>query len=300
VLWFRYLDTALTQTEAGVQPILSAECGWGMNRIELERIRDFMADRGYIVRIVAYLRTWKQWLESNFKQRISMNLSAFQITPASFSKIDYRMRIETLESVFGKDQVQVFKYDPGLFPEKCVVRHFCQQMGIRLDFAQIRRANDSLSLPALRLLYAYRKFGPGHGIGAVAMAENSWLLHRLHELPGPALRFHSSIVEPVISTLLPQIPWLEERLGVPFTEDLFRYDHEFCIRTESDLFDFDKESLAWLAAATHSHPVYPVTGESAARSVAAQMHRLRRSRHLRMQMGRLARPVLSRLRRLWA
>jgi hypothetical protein len=272
------LDERLARIDASVRPILSAEYCWGMERTEFERVRDFMADRGYTVRIIAYVRPWKQWLESNFQQRIKTELSSFQILPVNNAKIDYRERVETLETVFDADLVQVFKYDHGIFPEGCVVRHFCQQVGIHLDSKRIRRANDSLTLPAVQLLYAYRKFGPGYGTGAAAVAENGWLNQRLREVQGPTLRLHSSTVAPVISRLLPQVHWLEQRLGVPFGEDLTRDDSGVCIRTESDLFDFDPAALAWLTAAVHGKPTHPATGEEAARAVATQMHTLRKLR----------------------
>ncbi|MBE2240328.1 MAG: hypothetical protein IAE81_21255 [Caldilineaceae bacterium] len=291
------LDKHLATADADVQSILSAEYCWGMRGTQYERIREFMAERGYTVRVIAYVRSWKEWLESCFQQRIKAgDLSSFQVSPANHSKIDYRERIETLESVFGSEHVQVYKYDPSTFPEGCVVRHFCQQAGIHFDAGRIRRANDSLKLPAIQLLYAYRKFGPGHGTGATA-AQDAWLNQRLRELRGPALRFHSSTVEPVISNVLPQIPWLEQRLGLPFTEDLARYDQGACIRTESDLFDFDPAVLAWLAAATHSRLARPAAGEDAARAVAAQMHTLRRSVPARVRMRRLVRGAIARLRR---
>jgi hypothetical protein len=295
--WLGQLDNALTHIGADVRPILSAEYCWRMNRMEFERVRDFMAGRGYTIQIVAYIRPWKQWLESSFTERIKLGQDAFQIAPRQEARLDYRGRIETVEAVFGADQVQVFKYDPGIFPAGCVVRHFCQQMGIHLDPDSIRRANDSLKLPAIQLLYAYRKFGPGYGTGATAVAENAQLNRRLRELGGPALHFHSAAVEPVISKLLPQIPWLEQRLGLLFVEDITQHDHDTCIRSEADLFDFDGEALAWLAAAVHRKPVSPATGEAAARAVAAQMHTLRRSVPAHVRARWLMRGIINGLRR---
>jgi hypothetical protein len=55
--------------------------------------------------------------------------------------------------------------------------------------------------------------------------------------------------------------------------------------------------LAWLAAAVHSKPVSPATGETAARAVAAQMHRLRRSAPAHLEARWLMRRIINRLRR---
>ena len=129
------------------------------------------------------------------------------------------------------------------------------------------------------------------------MAEYTWLKQRLRELHGPALRFHSSVIEPVIGKVRPQIPWLEEHLGTPFTEDLYQYDGDVCIRTESDLFKFDPETLTWLAAAVHSKPVHPAVGEAAASAVAAQMHILRQHLPPKVRVRRFIGKFLNGLRR---
>ena len=256
--------------------ILSAESCWGeMSSAEFVRMRNFMTDRGYTVKVIGYIRPWKQWLESNFQQRIKYDLKTFQPIPVKPIKLDYRERIQELQAVFGAEQVQIYLYDPQNFPAGCVVRHFCQQLGINFDSKRIRRVNDRLKLPAVQLLYAYRKFGPGYGIGRQARAENDLLIQQLSQLDGRPLHFHSSLLAPIESELARQRPWLEQRLGRPFVEDIYRDDAGICIRQEADLFDFAPATLAWLAAATHSAPVDPATGEQAALAVSGQMHQLR-------------------------
>jgi hypothetical protein len=293
---YRQLEKVITNA-GNATLIFSAETCWGeMNSAEFVRIRHFMADRGYIVNVIGYIRPWKQWLESRFQQGIRGTLKTFQPIPDNPMKLDYRGRIQELEAIFGAEQVQIYLYDPQNFPAGCVVRDFCQHLGINFDFKLVRRVNDSLKLPAVQLLYAYRRFGPGYDMGATAVLENGWLNRRLSEVRGSAFRLHSSAVEPVITSLFSQTPWLEQRLGAPFNEDLFRYDNDVCIRTESDLFDFDAEALAWLAAAVHSKPVRPARGEEAARVVAVQMHKLRQSVPATVRVRRLVRRVINRLR----
>lgn len=270
------LEAAMTNAAAEkASLILSAESCWQMSRAEFTHIRNFMADRGYIVKVVGYIRHWKQWLESNFQQRIKDALKTFQAVPVNPIKLDYRGRIQELEAVFGAEQVQIYLYDPQNFPAGCVVRDFCQRLGIKFDFTYVRRVNDSLKLSAVQFLYAYRKFGPGYGTGRQALAENTWLIQQVSQLSGPPLRFHSSLLAPIEQELARQRPWLEQRLGHPFVEDIYCDDDAICIRQEADLFDFAPAALGWLAAATHNAPVDPATGEQAALGVSAQMHQLR-------------------------
>ena len=61
------LEHLIEQSKAkGVALIFSAEGCWHWKQEEFEHFRNFMADRGYQVHVFAYIRPWKEWLESNF------------------------------------------------------------------------------------------------------------------------------------------------------------------------------------------------------------------------------------------
>ncbi len=99
---------------------------------------------------------------------------------------------------------------------------------------------------------------------------SEWILIRcLSRLKGPSLRFHSSVVEGFIAQREEQRPWLEDRLGVDFREDVFSADASECIRDESDMFKYDPASLEWLSEQTGKG-----TSEDP-KDVAAKMHYLR-------------------------
>ena len=271
------LEHLIEQSKAkGAALIFSAELCWYWKQEEFEHFRNFMADRGYQVHVFAYIRPWKEWLESMFQQKIKYNVfHTFEIyLVENIRCIDYRTGIQVLEGVFGASQVQVHKYDPNTFPDRCVVRHFCQQTGIPFDPIQIRRSNDSLKLPALQFLYAYNKFGPTQEMGDHAMAAKNRLLGILASLQGPALRIHASLIEPIIQDVVEQRAWLEQRLSASFKENLYQHDASTCIREESDLFNFDPAAVVWLAAVTGNTPVMPTDGVSAAQQIATQMHQL--------------------------
>ena len=269
------LAKTLEATPAAVQLILSAEPCWRMEENGFVRLRTFMADHGYVVNIVAYIRPWKQWLESHFRQRIKGG-QGLAFLPNDYAYLlDYRARIQMLEAIFGTEQVQILNYALKDFPEGCVVRDFCQHLGIGADQVRIQRANDSLKLPAVQLLYAYHKFGPGYGRGRQPWMEHYLVNQQLLQLGGAPVRFHPSVVEPILQELAPQRPWLEQRLGSAFNEDIYKADDERCIRDEADLFDFAPATLDWLAAASRSAPIRATNRQETALAVCAQMHRLR-------------------------
>lgn len=205
--------------------ILSAESGWYMKPPELQRLREYMENRGYSVKVVVYLRPWKSWLESHFQQGVKIgNDRVIELPPRSFFKLlVYRDRLQILEAVFGTDQVDAHNYHPKIFPNGCIVQDFCQGLGINLDPVQIRLTNESLSLSAIKLLYTYRKLGPGFGRGKWAVLSNNLLAYiALVQLPGAPVRFHSSLVEPLLKELTLQRPWLEQRLGCRFDADIYK------------------------------------------------------------------------------
>jgi hypothetical protein len=274
--WMQRLGGVVQKVSgSGRTLVISAEDGWLLNEGQLGDFRRFMEDGGTSVRAVAYIRPWKSRIESGFTQRYRTGFEEFQASTMDPGLLDYRRRIEILDRVFGPQNVQIFKYDPATFPEGCVVRHFCLQMGIRFRPERIRMTNESLSLPALRLLYTYRKLGPGFGSGYKWLILDWILMRRLSELKGPPLRFHSSLAEPLMRDFEDQVPWLRERLGFGLEEDIHRYDGTDCIRQESDLFRYHRDSLEWLASATGSAPA----GEPA--EVARQVHVLRTRPSLR-------------------
>ena len=271
------LEHLIEQSKAkGAALIFSSEYCWGWKQEEFEHFRNFMADRGYQVHVFAYIRPWKEWLESNFQQVTKYRVfDTFDISPVKYiHTIDYRTRIQVLEAVFGASQVQVHKYDPNTFPDRCVVRHFCQQTGIPFDPNKILRVNEGLKLPAIQFLYAYNKFGPKLEMGDRALADRNRLVRLLASLQGPALRIHASLIEPIIQDVVEQRAWLEQRLSASFKENLYQHDASTCIREESDLFNFDPAAVVWLAAVTGNTPVMLTDGVSAAQQIATQMHQL--------------------------
>ena len=268
--WFHRLERELSKASAsGQRLIISGETAWALNEDQHSNFRKFLGERGFSVKVCAYIRPLKSYLESSFAQKVATGLGEFRIGSANREIFDFRKRIETIERVFGPENVSAHKYDPEMFTEGCVVRDFCRRYGICLKPEDIRRSNDSLSLSAVRLLYTYRKLGPGFGTGLTWLLLDWMLLRRLNELKGTPLRLHSSITEPLIQEFSCQQSWLEEKMKSDFSENSFKHDDKDCIRCEDDLFSYDRASLEWLASTTSS----PIPQNPS--DVAELIHRLR-------------------------
>ncbi len=273
-------EAALTAASEHRQTlVVSGETLWGHH---LHRpVRDFLESRGWSVDIIGYVRPTKSWLESGFQQRLRIGYGKYWNTlrndGLSLPRLNgYRKPIESLDATFGRDRVGIHAYDPQRFEAGCVVRDFVRRLGIQGELHMGPRANQSLRLPAVRLLYAYRRFGPKPSSGQAEAVADGHRIRALMGLAGDPLRFHSDLVRPAYRLVEEELTWLNNRLGFSLQENIFRDDDGPCIRLEADLFDFDAETLDWLARKTGKKTLRPAKGEAIARAVAEQVHHLSR------------------------
>lgn len=256
--------------------VLSTEGGWRMRRDGLVALRDFVRERGYTVEVIVYLRAAKGYLESEFQERVKQAGDRFEDFPGAFrGRVDYATRLSVLDEVFGPATVEAAPFLPPRFPGGCVVRDFCARTRIPIPEGRIRRTNEGLSLPALKLLFAQRQFGRGYGTGLANVVRNEILFRRLAEVKGPPVRFRSSLFGPLIADLGPTFAEVERRIGASLREGLGddRDDRE-AVGAESELREFTSESLEWLARATGLPRVRETAGVEAAKAVAGQMQHL--------------------------
>lgn len=224
--------------------VVSGEHIGKLSEAELRAMQEFLKARGRDSLLpIAYVRRPKEYMESAFQQRVRNGLGALA---AERLYPEYRERFTKFDAVFGKDNVQLAVFDPGRFSDGCVVRDLCRRTGIDFRAADVIRVNEAISLPALSLLYTYRKLGPGFGTGPRVLLENRLLINELRTLAGPKVRFHSSFVAPVIQARRGETEWMETRLGGSLQEDLGAQD-DSAIRSEEDLLRYSPEALEWLA-----------------------------------------------------
>jgi len=252
--------------------IISAEAISTFKRSELAQLRQSLARWSPVVRAVGYVRSPKAFMESAFQQQAKGPTCRFD--PGALMP-KYKERLRLFDAVFGRSNVELWKFDPSVFPGGDVVLDFCARLGVSFSPESVIRVNDGLSLPAVALLYTYRKYGQGYGSGVAAVRENRLLVDAMSKLPGAVLRLHSGLVEPVIAQNHAQIAWMEERLGTSLSEDLAADDH-LAVRSEADLLTYAPDTLMWLAERVGPDCVERCGGEVSPQDVADWMHRLRR------------------------
>lgn len=302
----RKLQRGLSQARRQQRlPILSAEVCWAFHQDAHERLRDLLAAEGFQARVLVYLRPYLSQLESSFQQNIkwSTNCSSLTLDPEFMHqgvhhevKYDYVSRLQVLEAVYGFPNLTVRLFRRDALQAGCAVQDFCAQTGIRVVGRPVNRANDALSLDALRILYAYRKYA--HQPGRSSIREHTALLHHLQELGGGKLRLHPVVVESIADQLAGQDSAILERHGIDLrAQSGDPQTDSRGIREEADLFRFSQRSLDWLAAAADCQPLHG-EGEALARQAAAAVDRLRR-RVVRIHWRYLLRQRIRRERGRW-
>ena len=214
------------------------------NEDELAKLCEFITSRNRSITAVGYIRSPKAFMESAFQQRVKGGGLDDFILKNLHPK--YRKRFAKLERVLGIKNVHYWRFDPKSFPNHCVVQDFCMRMGIDINPSNITRLNEGLSLPALALLYAYRKYEQCYGSEPDEISENNGFMKRIRELPGIKLRFHSSLIKPIIDDQYDDIKWMEERISDSLEESLTKDDHQ-AISSEADIFSHLPEAARWLA-----------------------------------------------------
>lgn len=212
----------------------------------LEDLRDYLQARFDDVAVYAAIRAPASYMASAFQERLKTanRLSALDLLRYR----DYRRTFVKFDEVFGKENVTMWKFDPGTFPEGCVVQDFCQRLGIAFPKERIVRANESLSREAVSLLYTYRKYGQRFGSLSISPRENRALVRKLTLIGKTRFRFAPELTSPVLNTNREDIAWMEQRLGSQLRDDDAASARPDDIRCEEDLVASNGDALAELNA----------------------------------------------------
>jgi hypothetical protein len=202
----------------------------------LVKLRDYLRSRVDDVTIVGYVRSPAGFMQSHFQQRVkSATVRSFD--PEAMYR-SYRASFEKFDTVFGRESVTLWKFNPVKFPEGCVVQDFCGRLGIQFPKQRIVRLNESLSRQATASLYTYAKFGEHYGARNITGAAGM----RLGQIIGGTdkFRFSPDVLRPVIKKYRDDIEWMEARLGEPLQEELEQY-RPGDVGEEADLLEPDQK-----------------------------------------------------------
>lgn len=275
----RQLDRGFARAiRQGRHAIVSSEACWQSSRRALTAVRDRLEGLGFEIRVVAYLRPWIPWASSLFQQMVKVGRNELAVGLERDGYIlAVRDRLEDLFEVFGRSRVSVHRFDPAAFPGRCVVRHFCGEIGMPVPPGRAWRSNESLSLPAIQLRYAFNRFSGIEGEHRLPRPEGvNRLMARLRAMPGPAFRLHPDFLAGWLAGRNPDDAWLGANVGFSLFDAAPPKDDGHAVASEADLFRFTPETRASIAAAVGRAPVGLPDGEAAARAIAEQVDLLRR------------------------
>lgn len=250
--------------------IISGEGIYNLSVGELRKMQAFLSRYVKKIVIVGYVRSPISFIESSFQQKLKGGLNNFRIEN-SYPK--YRQRFEKFDQVFGRENVELWKFDPKKFSEGNVVLDFCQRVGIIMEVENSLRVNDSLSQEAVSLLYSNNKFGAKVGYVANSIPENKALIDELCKIGKNKFKLSLSLMTPVLEKYREDIEWMENRLGNSLAEK--RVDKATVIRNENDLLNNNPEIVKQLRELIGDEILQGKVEGNTAQKVAELVHMLR-------------------------
>jgi len=249
--WFKQQLSAGIGAENAKTLILSAEELSDFTAEEIGGLVRFLDSLSLDVSAIGYVRKYKQLQESRFQQALREPGPRGRLLPPEaprFTIFPYRQKLEKFSEVLGSSAVRIKKFEAAALSDGGIIADFCRRVGIAQLPIFYGRANEGLSIDAVRLLYAYRKFHPGPVTGNAEGTIISRMVNKLSELKGERVTFHSSLLARSEDNWRADVNWISERMGEDMLGDLYGGDQQGCVRGEADLFVFSLPSLEWLAS----------------------------------------------------
>ena len=295
---YRYLDHSLLQAARdGVTPIISAELAWVFEENDYVSLKRFIRDRGFETSVICYLQAPLDFFERSFQQLVITGVG--HSWADLFEEHRFAETIQIADRVFGRDNVTAFFFDPAVFPQQCVVRHFCHHIGLAPSAVNILRVNEGVSLDALKLLYTADHAHAFRTDSFFSRLRRRLLVAHLRELSGPRMRFHPSITATFRSSIEQEWPWLEDRLGRSIPMSLMPREPAAEIQSEADMLDVSTHARSWLAEQTGPRTL-PSSGRAVpAEQVVDHLRRLAMVNCHRELATAISEGVRVRLRRPW-
>ena len=249
--------------------IISGESIPALTKNELEDFKDFLHIYFNKVSIVAYIRTPKSYMESAFQQRVKSGHSNFDMGSVY---PNYRNKFRKFDLVFGRENVRLWKFDTKNLLKNSVTVDFYNRIGITMEPGNVN-VNKSLSMEALSLLYIYRKYGVGFGIGKSVIRENKKLIDALRNIGSTKIKFSAELVQATIDDNRDDIEWMEKRLGESLNENLDT--SEKCIHKEEDILEVTEKTFSKLVEMIGTDNVLDVPQDNKMQKIADMVHLLR-------------------------
>lgn len=245
--------------------ILSGEDACRLEPAEAQEMRQLLRQHTRDIHVIAYVRDAKGYMESIYQQLLKGGGKGLLALEMLYPR--YRFTLKKFDLVFGREHVTLVPFQPSALVEGCVVRDFCQRMGVRIDPGTVLRANEGMSRNATALLVNYRRLiGMDTTYGAAldpalhgVLRVESYMVHGFLQVPGPKLRFAPDLLADFFAQKVEDLDWISERIG----HDVRHLGSASAddIRCDADILRLSPEALDWLAQ--RSGVALPATAQPA-------------------------------------
>jgi len=210
--------------------IISGEDIMFLDANELLELKKFLFEYVSSIQVIAYIRPPISFMQSAFQQNVKEGDLRFGI---SEYRPQYRNWFEKFDSVFGRENVLLVKFDPASLFGGDVVSDFSSRVGVIVEPQNYIRTNESITLEAVAMLYVFHRLCPERTESSNTYKNNQILIAALSKIGTRKLKFSSTLSRTILGTISADVKWMELRLGVGLTESL--PDSDGSISSEEDL-----------------------------------------------------------------
>lgn len=208
-------DAALGEAQ-GRTLIISGEDILMLQQPELKAMRQRLNRKPEDITIAAYVRPPFSYMTSVFQERVRYGrLTAFVGEKLYHS---YRNSFEKFDAVFGREHVQLWKFERSSLRGGDVVRDFCARIGLEIPESRIVRANEGSSREFVCLKFQYNRFCKANDFEPMTMPQVQSMAQWLKGLGQTKFRFASSTLRHVLAANRRDTAWMEERIGQSLDE----------------------------------------------------------------------------------
>lgn len=260
--YFHKMQSCLQNSKHDVM-VSSGEDVSTLTESELVKMRDWLAQFVDSIHIIGYVRPPYSFMASAMQQRISGG--GISWAPDKLYPI-YRERFEKFDNVFGRENVELVKFDRAELFEGDVVLDFAHRAGVDFKKSDIKTANEARSLETTSVVAAKRLLGEKLKRYHRSPLHNRRMIEMLQGLGDSKIVLHPDLVQPVLDQHAEDLDWISKRLDTDFVDAA--KDSPNAIRSNHDLFNISSNHLGGvLAAVAEAAGDEPVKPELVARAV---------------------------------
>lgn len=207
---------------------------WGVKNNAVENLRLFLERFFKRVLVVAYARNPHSFMNSAFQELVKCGSS--KTFDPSWVYPGYS-RFKKFIDVFGSDNFLLWDFKPSEFINGDIVLDFCLKLGLQPQVSKIRVANESMSLPAVAVLFTYNFYKSQlTDLGTKFWELQPRLFDCIRLLKGQKFQLSMNYVRKAINDNLQDYLWISDLMSWQMPED--RTDPECSyIDNESQLMD---------------------------------------------------------------